>query len=186
MTTTSVTQQCALKWILLYSSWIKYGDSKFPNQRQNHGSQDDIDSKLVVTPSIFRVSLKLAIMLKSRGLTRYQTCLQNCNVPSKLYKMHLFSKQWQLKGNCVNDYFFDVRLRRIDAIDFVHLTQLYGIFFKYWEVISIHDGDLCLYQRYLVALKKRLPMPLQWGHHLNWKYTVGTPITRLRISRVPI
>ena len=58
MTTTSVTQQCALKWILLYSSWIKYGYSKFQNHQSTvkiTGSQDGIDSKLVVTPSIFWV-----------------------------------------------------------------------------------------------------------------------------------
>ena len=59
---------------------------------------------------------------------------------------------------------FDVRLRRSDAIDFVHLTQLYGIFFKYWEVISIHDWGLCLYHRYLVPLKK-----------VADAYTVGSP-----------
>ena len=62
---------------------------------------------------------------------------------------------------------FDVRLRQSNPIDFVHLTQLYGLFFKYWEVISIHNWDLCLYHRYLVPIKKvadasTVGSPSQW------------------------
>ena len=161
MTMTSVTQQSDLKWILLYSSWIKYGDSNFQNQKSKvkiTGSQGDLDFIVVVTPLIFRVSncykkwraihmipfsntfqarcsftfgfkahyIKTCHYVEILRKTRYQTCLRYRNVPSKLYEMH------QDNDNCKVTVWmiinFDVHLRRSDAIDFVHLTQSYGIF----------------------------------------------------------
>ena len=42
-----------------------------------------------------------------------------------------------------------------------------GIFFKYWEVISVHHWDCCLHRKHHVPLKKIADV-CTVGHHLNW------------------
>ena len=122
----------------------------------------------MVSPSALkRTTLKLAIMLQSRGLTWYQTCLQIAMFQANYIRCIYSPDNDNCKVTVWMIISFDVRLRRSNPIDFVHLTQLYGLFFKYWEVISIHNWDLCLYHRYLVPVKKvadasTVGSPSQW------------------------